>query len=307
MSVQYPDSQARGRVLARAAEAIKVRLPQVPRATVAPLLGAVVGFAILFWEPMAALWRDWWSNPEAGHGLLLGPLAVYLAWRRGLLRGSDRQMVLGTGLLVGAVVLRYLSGLAAELFAMRFSMLMAVAGLVVFAKGYRQLRHWWLPAALLLLSLPIPTVVLNSLALPLQLKASAMGAALLEWRHVPILLAGNVIHLPGRSMFVTEACSGLRSITALLAIGVLIGGTVLRSPWARFALVVMAIPVAMVLNGIRVFMTGFLVYFVNPELGEGFMHYTEGWVIFVVAFAIIGGFAWLLIQAERFTSRMRTT
>ena len=61
----------------------------------------------------------------------------------------------------------------------------------------------------------------------------------------------------------------------------------------------------MVLNGIRVFLTGFLVYYVDPSLGEGFMHLTEGWIIFVVAFAILGGFAWLLVQAEGLWRRRR--
>jgi exosortase len=179
--------------------------------------------------------------------------------------------------------------------------------LIVFAAGIRQLLHWWLPAALLLLSVPLPAVLLNSIALPLQLKASAMGAELLEWRHVPVALSGNVIHLPGRSLFVTEACSGLRSITALLSLGVLIGGIWLRGPWSRWLLLAAAVPVAMVLNGIRVFLTGFFVYYVNPSLGDGFMHYTQGWIMFVVAFTVLAVLGWLIAHVEhRFTRVLRT-
>ena len=255
-------------------------------------------FVLLFWEPMRTLARDWWNDPEAGHGLLLAPLAVYLAYRRGLVAERRPGVWLGIALLVVAVALRYVSGLAAELFTMRASMFLALGALVVYAAGIRQLFHWWLPVALLLLSIPLPSVVLSSLALPLQLEASQMGAALLESRHVPVQLAGNVIHLPGRTLFVTEACSGLRSLTALISLGVLIGGLWLRAPLLRVLLVALTIPVAMFLNGIRIFLTGFLVYFVDPALGEGFMHYTEGWVIFAVAFAILGAFAWLFTHAE---------
>ena len=271
----------------------------------APVGATAAVFLILFWEPMVTLGRDWWSDPEAGHGLLLGPLAVYLAWKRGLVSDRHAQPVLGLSLLIAAILLRYLSGMAAELFTLRMSFLGAAGALIIFSAGTRQLLHWWLPAALLLLSVPIPTVLLNTLALPLQLKASAMGAALLEMRNVPVLLAGNVIHLPGRSLFVTEACSGLRSITALLALGVLVGGMWLRTPWSRVLLVAAAIPIAMVLNGIRVFLTGFLVYYVDPKLGEGFMHYTEGWALFVVAFAILGAFSWLLLETETLVKRFR--
>ena len=196
------------------------------------------------------------------------------------------------------MVLRYLSGLAAELFTMRLSLLAAAVGLTVFAWGWGQVRRWWLPGALLLLSIPSAAVILTTVASPLQLKASQMGARLLELRHVPVLLAGNVIHLPGRSLFVTEACSGLRSLTALLALGILIGGLWLASTWGRALLVVAAGPGALLLNGLRGFLTGFLVYYVSPELGDGFLHFTQGWVIFVTAFAILGGVAWLVAKGE---------
>jgi len=270
-----------------------------------PFLATAAAFLILFWSPLLTLGRDWWSDPDAGHGLLLAPLAVYLAWKRGLVEDSKGQVVFGLLILAAAVLLRYVSGLAAELFTMRASMLGALFGLVVFHLGFRQLLHWWLPASLLVLSVPLPEVVLGSIALPLQFRASQMGAGLLEWRSVPVLLDGNVIRLPGRSLFVTEACSGLRSLASLISLGLLIGGLWLRHPLTRVLLIATAIPVAMFLNGVRVFLTGFLVFYVDPKLGEGFMHLTEGWIIFVVAFAILGGVAMLLNQTEIFIGRRK--
>jgi exosortase len=264
-----------------------------------PLILGGLAFAFLFWQPLVTLGRDWWSDPDAGHGLLLFPIAVWLAWKRGLVAERRPAEVLGLVVLGGAVLLRYLSGLAAELLTMRLSLVGAVLGLILYAYGWRQLVRWWLPLALVLLSIPLPDVVVGTLALPLQLKASEWGAALLDLRHVPVRLAGNVIYLPGRSLFVTEACSGLRSLTSLIALGVLIGGLWMRSPWNRGLLVLLAIPVAMVLNAIRIFLTGFLVYYVNPELAEGVMHLTEGWALFVVAFAILGAIAWVLTGVER--------
>ncbi len=271
----------------------------------APAALALVAGVVLFARPAALLGRDWWNDPEAGHGLLLAPLALWLAWRRGLAPDRAPSPLLGAAILLGAVALRYLGGLAAELFTMRFSIVLALAGATVFAWGVGQLRQWWLPMALLALSVPIPTIVTNALALPLQFKASSMGAALLDWRHVPVQLAGNVINLPGRRLFVTEACSGLRSLTALLSLGVLIGGLWLQSVPSRVLLVALAIPVAIAVNAVRVFMTGFLVYFADPKLGEGFMHLTEGWLLFVVAFVILGGAAWVASTLERRWYRRR--
>lgn len=259
---------------------------------------AGLAFLVAFGEPIATLGRDWWIDPEAGHGLLLFPVAVWFSWKRGLVAEPRPQQALGLAIIIASVLLRYLSGLAAELFTMRMSLLGAAAGGIVYLAGARQLQRWWLPSLLIILSVPLPDVLVGTLALPLQFKASQWGAAMLEWRHVPVRLSGNVIRLPGQSLFVTEACSGLRSLTALLALGLLIGGLWLRSSWSRAAVVVAAIPVAMMLNAIRIFLTGFIVYFVNPALAQGVMHYTEGWVMFVVAFAILAALAWLLAQLE---------
>jgi exosortase len=286
--------------------AVRESVRRLHRRELAPTVVGATAFAILFWEPIVTLGRDWWSNPEAGHGLLLGPVAIFLAWRRGVLKDTRAQPLLGIILLVGAVLLRYLSGLAAELFTLRMSLLGAIIALIVFAAGVRQLSHWWLPVTLLFLSIPLPAVLLNSLSLPLQLEASAIGTRLLEWRQVPTALSGNIIHLPGRSLFVSEACSGLRSITALLSLGVLIGGIWLRTPWSRLILTLAAIPVAMILNGIRVFLTGFFVYYLDPRLGDGFMHYTEGWALFVAALAILAAMGWLFAQTEHALQRLFT-
>ena len=263
-----------------------------------PAALAALAASILFARPATLLARDWWNDADAGHGLLLAPLAVWLAWQRGLAPDRRPHVAGGTVLLLGAVALRALGGLAAELFTMRFSMVLALAGITVFVWGFGQLRRWWLPATLLALSIPIPALVTNALALPLQFQASRMGATLLEWRDVPVRLAGNVIQLPGRQLFVTEACSGLRSLTALLSLGVLVGGLWLRSVPGRAVLIALAIPVAIAVNAVRVFMTGFLVYFVDPQLGEGFMHLTEGWLLFLVAFLILGAAAWVAASIE---------
>jgi exosortase len=258
----------------------------------APLVATSLTFGVLFAKPIYLLVRDWWNLPEAGHGLLLGPVAIWLAWRAGIRPDATPNRVVGVMLLALAVLVRFAAGLAAELFTMRASIVMALAGLTIYHFGFRQLVRWWLPFALICLSIPLPELVTQALALPLQFKASRMGAALLELRNVPVRLTGNVIQLPGRQLFVTEACSGLRSLTALLSMSVLLGALVLRSPLARIGLVALAIPVAIFINGIRVFLTGFLVYFVSPSFGEGFMHMTEGWLLFLVSLSILAGAAW---------------
>lgn len=270
-----------------------------PGALRLPLWAAVLAFAALFAPTTTGLIRDWWSNPDAGHGLLLVPLAIWLAYRTGLDRTSRPAPWWGLLVLTGAVLFRFAGALAVELFSQRVGMLGALGGLILFFFGWRQLLRWWLPASLLVLSIPLPAIVLNQLALPLQLQASRMGATLLEWRQIPVRLAGNVILLPGHQLFVTEACSGLRSLTALLSLGLLLGALWLRTPALRLLLIMAAVAMAVLVNAFRVFLTGFLVYFVSPEMGQGFLHLSEGWLLFVVSLAALGGVTWLARGLEQ--------
>ena len=282
------------------------RIVRDVRASPVPAGLAALLFVVLFARPMQLLANDWWNNPEAGHGLLLFPLAVWMMFRTPIRDDVAPSPVLGLVLLGGSVAVRYLSALAAEVYTMKLAVLGALIGLIVFAYGLRQVMRWWLPVTLIWLSIPLPELVTSVIALPLQFQASEMGAGLLAWRGIPVLLNGNVIMLPGgHSLFVAEACSGLRSLTSLLALAVLLGGMVLQWPLSRILLVLAAIPIAILINGFRVFLTGFLVIFVSPEMGEGFMHTTEGWLMFLIAFVFLGVAAWLIGRGEFLTKRFR--
>ena len=288
-------------VPARAPGGLPVARERVTAAAPLALLGAA--WLALYWGHLRYLGIAWWTVAEAGHGLLLVPIALYLAWRAGPVplhtRMAGAQRKLGLVMLAAAVALRGLSALAAEPFTGSVSLLLSLLAIVVHYAGWAQVRRWWLPFVLLALSIPLPELILASLALPLQFVASRMGAALLEWRGVPVLLNGNIIRVPGNDLFVTEACSGLRSLTALISMGVLLASLFTRTVIARASIILLAIPVAIVLNGMRVFLTGYLVFFVDPALGKGFMHTTEGWLVFQVALAILALLAWGIRAIER--------
>ena len=276
------------------------RQPAVDKALWVPLGLALAFFAALYAKPAYLLVRDWtnFDNPDSGTGLLLAPLAFYFAYQTGIKGERKPAIVLAVVFLLTAIGLRFVSDLAAELFTMRVSMLIGAAGVILWFFGLRQLLAWWLPFVLLGLAIPLPELVISKLTAPLQLIASRIGATLIEARHIPVLLNGNVIRIPGHDLFVAEACSGLRSLTALVNLGVLLGAMLLGKPWSRVTLLVLAVPMAIMINGFRIFLTAFLVYFVSPEAGSGFMHTTEGWLMFVIAFASLGAVASVLLFIE---------
>lgn len=254
-------------------------------------------FALLYGTAIVALLEDWARSAEYGHGFLLLPVALYLGWRE---RRAEASPARGAGLLVlvGGVVLFLLGILAAEFFTRRVAILVALAGLTLHFRGWEQLRAWWLPFGLLAFTIPVPEVILNSLTLPLQLLASRIAVALLEFRHVPAALSGNIILLPGQELFVAEACSGLRSLSALLGLTLLIGGTTLSTGGARLALLLAAVPAALAANAFRVFATGFAAHYVGPGATESAWHGAMGVLVFLLPLGLVGGLVWLLRRWE---------
>jgi exosortase len=274
-----------------------------PLATWLPVGAAAVAFVVLFASPAARLVHDWRNDDDASYGLLLFPMALWLAWRGGIRANSQANVRAGTSILVGAVLLRIVGAIAAEFFTQRFSIWLALVGIVVFAWGWQQVRNWWLPIILLLLAIPLPALLINAFAIPLQFRASSLGTALIRWRHIRVRTTGNVIEIPNATLFVAEACSGLRSLSALVALSVMLGGMYLRTIAARVVVVLLVLPTAILLNGVRIFLTAFLVYFVDPGLATGAAHERQGLMMFAVAFGVLG----LLTAATRLIERRITS
>lgn len=270
-----------------------------------PLVAAGVAFFACFWPAIVDLVRAWLDIPDAAHGILIAPVALWLAWRTGIV--ADRRPATWTGVLVITLgVVMFVLGRAAGVeTAPRVALMITIGGLTLWYAGWRQVFAWWLPFILLALTVPLPESIIATLTLPLQGIAAKMGAALIASRNIPVLLSGNVISLPGHTLFVSEACSGLRSLTALVSMAILIGALFLKSPISRVLMLALSVALAIVVNGIRVFLTGFLVFFVDPKLGEGFMHLTEGYLLFLVSLSILALITWVFMRIERGLARRR--
>ena len=252
---------------------------------------ALVCFATLlvYLPVLTSLARQWASDENYSHGFLVAPFAIYLGWRRrhDLLAEPVRPHWFGIAVVLGSLALLVAGRLGAELFLTRISLLGLIAGTVVFLYGTRHLRLLAFPLAFLLLMIPLPAIVFNQIAFPLQLLASSAGQSVLDAASIPVLREGNILILPTITLQVVEACSGIRSLVSLLTLAIILGALTEQRVWARLLLAALAFPVAIAANAARVAGTGLMAAWIGPQAAQGFLHEFSGWVVFVVAFALL--------------------
>lgn len=253
------------------------------------VVAAAVGAAILLmyagvWTALVAQWS---TDDNYSHGFFVVPLALYFAWERraAFAKAPVRPGPTGLLLMAGSLLVWAAGLLGSELFLTRVSMIGVIAGAIWFVWGYERARIMAFPVLFLLLMIPLPSILFNQLAFPLQLVASQVGETAITAAGVPVLREGNVLHLPARTLEVAEACSGIRSLVSLLMLAIVLGYFSEPRPPARVALAVSAIPIAILANAARVAGTGLAAEWVSPAAAEGFFHTFSGWLVFVVAFA----------------------
>jgi exosortase len=245
--------------------------------------------AWLYAPVISKLVHDWSHDENYSHGFLIVPLAAWFAWqqRDRLAAAAARPSIIGLLAICGALALVIVGRLGAELFLTRVSLLVIVAGAVLFLHGWHHLRVLTFPILFLLLMVPLPAIVFNQIAFPLQLLASRVGTAGIQACAVPVLREGNVIVLADTSLEVAEACSGIRSLVSLLTLGILYGYFTDPRPWMRTVIALSTIPIAIAANAARVTGTGVLAHYYGVEAATGFFHTFSGWLVFVVAFLLL--------------------
>lgn len=253
-------------------------------------------FLVLYGPILEALILDWWRDPNYGHGFLVPVFAGYVLWkeRSRLVRIPLKPSNFGFLVMLGAVGLLLVGSLGAELFTSRFSILILIAGIVLFLAGWKMLRAVSFSLAFLVLMIPIPVLIFNEIAFPLQLLASRFATFWLQLVNVPVLREGNLIILPNYTLEVVDACSGIRSLMSLITLAVAYGYLVESRRWARYLLVLLMIPIAIISNAIRIMGAGVLTYNFGPAAAEGFFHEFSGWVIFVAAMILMFACHWAL-------------
>ena len=249
----------------------------------------VIGLlAAVFWDGLYSMVQQW-EREEYNHGYLIPLVAFYLLWLRAdQIRGAELRGS-WTGLLVvaaalGGLVLGELSAIYAIV---QYSFLAAIFGAVITVIGWRGLKLTWVPLVYLVFMIPLPYFLYNNLSSDLQLISSEIGVAVIRLFGVSVYLEGNVIDLGIYQLQVAEACSGLRYLFPLMSFGFLCAA-IYRGPWWHRTLIFLSsVPLTIFMNSFRIGVIGVLVDNFGIEQAEGFLHYFEGWIVFMACVALM--------------------
>lgn len=255
----------------------------------------------LYWGILWKLLQQWWTDPNFSHGFFVPLFSAFVVWRnrKNLARVPLRQSWVGLPVVMFALSTLIVGVLGAELFLSRSSLILLLAGLIIYFGGWQLFRAVLFPWLFLFFMVPIPSIVFNQITLPLQFFASKLATDILRALSVPVLREGNIIVLPRMRLEVAEACSGIRSLMSLGTMAIIYGYLADSKFWRRAILALMSIPVAIAANALRLVGTGLTVQYWDPDKGQGFFHEFSGWLIFVVSLAMLFGLHSLIRRIDR--------
>jgi len=279
-----------------------------PGRQTAGLLAGLLALALLaalYAPTFAALGRIWQIDPNYSHGYLVvlaSLLFAWRAWRRGgaacqahVPRGSAALGMLTLAIGLGLHLVAWFAGM----------LLVDVVALVAVLRGALLLlgarpavKAYGFAALFLIFMAPLPIAWYQPVANALQQVVSSISARILLVCGVPVFEQGCVLHLPGQTMEVGEACSGLRQLTAFLALTVAIGHLSNRTVWFKIGLVAMSLVIAVAANCLRILVTAGILLLAGPEWAQGALHATEGLVVIMFGLVLLLAVAWGLGALE---------
>ena len=266
------------------------------------MLGGLVFLLVLAYWDMFTLTSAAWSEGLYSHGWIVPVFAIGLMWMRwepiGPVPTSERMI--GLGLLAGGLAMRLIAAEWGMNPVDRISFLPAIFGVFILVGGMNILR-WAGPAlGFLVFMFPLPSRVEQTVLIKLQTLAAMCSTFVLQTLGVPAFRSGNVINISGMDLFIADACSGLRMLTIFCALAVAMVFLIERPWWDKFIILLSAVPIALVVNIVRITVTGLLYMWVGPD-SKFVQHLAHDWAgYFMMPLAL--GLLWLELQIlERLT------
>ncbi len=257
-------------------------------------LAIALGLIILiYWPVLTGLVTEWYNDDNYSHGFLIPLVSGFFIWKK---RAELKQMIEPTGatigltLIIGGMAVFVMANAAAEYFTLRLSLIATLYGLIWYLLGRRVALAIWFEIFFLLFMIPLPYVIYYAATFPMQLFATKVTVKILNIIGMSAVRQGNIIHLPGYSLEVAEACSGLRSLISLLALGALYARMTQTGLPRQLLLFASTVPIAIAANIFRILFTAVGAYTISRDLAEDFLHELSGMMVFIVSFIML--FIW---------------
>ena len=262
---------------------------------------AVIGAFGFFWEGIQALLVAW-QLPEYSHGPLIPVLSLLLFLRQlkevPVNDGSVNDRWSGLVVLVVAMLFGALGNMSGIDDVVAYALILWVGAILLISFGWNTGKHFWPPVLHLVYMLPLPGVLYFKMSTFLQGVSSELGVYFLRLIDVPVFLEGNIIDLGVYKLHVAEACSGLRYLFPILSFSYIFA-VLYRGPiWHKAILLLAAAPITVLMNSVRIAFAGWIANQFGLASLEGFTHFFEGWVIFLICVLLLFALAWLLLRTR---------
>lgn len=259
---------------------------------------AVASVIALYWPVLHGMVLDWINNENNSHGFIVPLVSAYLIWKRRDQLAARAVTPNAWGLLgiIGGLAMLLFGWMADEYFTQRFSFIVLLSGCVIYWYGWPVMALLAGPFAYLILMIPIPAILYDAVAFPLKLFVTKVAVAVMKAIGILVVREGNIMAFPNITLEVVDACSGLRSLTSLLAVGLAYVMLFVSSSLHKYCIILLIFPIALLANMVRVIGTGILAQYIGAAAAEGFFHEFAGLVIFMTSLV-------LLVTAHRLLAR----
>jgi exosortase len=271
-------------------------------------VGWIIVTCLLFLHPVTAFLRYSLANDNASHLVLIPLIGAWLLYLERdrifkLLASDSRSAWL---FFAAGSALALLAFFAGGHWSALTQLSVYVLGLILlwiagfaFFFGRLALRGARFPLSFLLLTIPIPDVVLDKSIYLLQKGSAEIAAVLFDWSGVPVLRDGFVFHLAHVNIEVARECSGIRYSLALLILAILVAHFYLDTFWKQAVLVIAGLFVMILKNGVRIVTLTLLASYVDPAFLYGRLHREGGVVFFMLGLLLLAPLLWLLQPGKR--------
>lgn len=277
---------------------------QVTRSQVGFLTLCVVSF-LVGWHALAGTFSLALHDDEYTHILLILPVSILLIFfeRKSLRAVLTRGVRPGSAFLLAAVLIcgcAYALPVTADvrLSAAMLALVVWWIGAFLFCFGMSASRQVLFPLCFLFCLVPIPRVALDRIISLLQLGSAWAAHALFAVMRVPVVQNGVFLTIPGLTLQVAQECSSIRSSSMLLVTTTVLAQLLLRSPWQKALVILFAVPLSIVKNGLRICTIAMLGTRVDPGYLTGRLHHQGGIIFFAIALLCIFGLLWLFRRGE---------